>query len=115
MLPAVPGETGDSNALPKLKNTVDQVYSANAWAIFAFHFQSTNSTNNISSADFRSFLDYIQSKGVSTITVNQGLNLSNQPTLTPDPTSSPSPTFEPTTSPTPILSSSSSASPLQTY
>ena len=53
----------------------------------------------ISTEDFASFLDYIVSKGVTTVTVNQGLNLGKLPTPVPTPTATPTPT--PSTSPDP--------------
>ncbi len=84
LLPGFPGETGDSTALSKAESMVDQVYASNAWAIIFFHNVLPNPTGNfsISTKDFASFLDYISSKGVRTLTVNQALNLGSQ-TYTP--------------------------------
>jgi peptidoglycan/xylan/chitin deacetylase (PgdA/CDA1 family) len=88
LLTGFPGETGDPTALSKLKSMVDQVYSANGWTIIVFHNvypDANNSLDAISSADFASFLDYVQAKGVATFTVDQGLNLNAPPTPTPKP------------------------------
>ncbi len=72
------GETGDSTALAQLEYMVDQAYSTNSWTIIFFHNVVPgvyNDVDTISSQDFTSFLDYIQSKGVTTLTVNQTLDI----------------------------------------
>ena len=71
---------------------VDQVYSTNGWAIIFFHNvipDVNNDLNTISSQDFASFLDYIISKGVQTLTVNQALDLGSPPVTPPSVTISP--------------------------
>ena len=78
ILTGFPGETGDSTALANLDGMVDQIYSSNTWTIMVFHNVIQNATGNvdaISISDFTSFLNYIQTKGVATVTVNQALNL----------------------------------------
>ena len=85
-------ETRDTTALSLLKDMVDQVYSTNGWAIIFFHNiipDGTFQPYTTSTADFDSFLSYIISKGVQTLTVNQALDLtsfsitSNYGTVTP--------------------------------
>jgi peptidoglycan/xylan/chitin deacetylase (PgdA/CDA1 family) len=104
-LPGFPAETGDSSVLSRAKSAVDQVCTANGWAIFCFHCvrPTVSSPYMISTEDFASFLDYIVSKGVTTVTVNQGLNLGKIPTPVPTPTATPTPkpSATPTLSPTP--------------
>jgi peptidoglycan/xylan/chitin deacetylase (PgdA/CDA1 family) len=75
------GETGDSTALTKLKSQVDQVYSSGTWEIIFFHnvLPTASGPSAISSSDFAAFLDYIVSRGVSTLTVNEGLSLVSTP------------------------------------
>ncbi|HUK85977.1 MAG TPA: polysaccharide deacetylase family protein, partial [Candidatus Acidoferrum sp.] len=77
LLPGFAGETGDTTALSKAENMVDQVSSSNGWTIIFFHNILPTVTNNfsMSTKDFASFLDYVSSKGVRTLTVNQALNL----------------------------------------
>jgi len=115
-IPGYSGETGTSEALTRLKSAVDQVSSSNGWAIIYFHHvrPTVDNPNTISTSDFASFLDYLVSKGVSTMTVNQGLDMNkppaptstpiNTPTPTPMPTSIPSPTPSITPTPTPLPS-----------
>jgi peptidoglycan/xylan/chitin deacetylase (PgdA/CDA1 family) len=86
LLPGFAGETGDLDALPQLINMVNEVYETNGWAIIFFHNVVPDLYYDpyaISSQDFESFLDYILFKGVSTITVNQGLDLSAPPAAPP--------------------------------
>ena len=77
----IPGysiETTDSTALPLLKAMVDQVYSTNGWGIILYHHikPAVNGEDYTTSRlDFSNLLDYIISKGVQTLTVNQTLNL----------------------------------------
>jgi peptidoglycan/xylan/chitin deacetylase (PgdA/CDA1 family) len=94
VLPGFAGETGDSSALPRLKSMIDEVYSTNGWAIIFFHNiipYANNSPYTISSQDFESFLDYIVHRGMATITVDQGLDLTSPisppPSVTISPTS----------------------------
>jgi peptidoglycan/xylan/chitin deacetylase (PgdA/CDA1 family) len=92
MLPGFAGETGDSTALSQLKSMVDQVYSTNGWTIIFFHNVMPDPSGNpyaISTTDFASFLDYIVSKGVATLTVNQGLDLGSPPYTPPSVTINP--------------------------
>jgi peptidoglycan/xylan/chitin deacetylase (PgdA/CDA1 family) len=89
LLPGDPGEqtTADSAALDILKNYVDQVVSTNGWEIIFFHNIIPNATgpldNAISKADFDAFLNYLDSR-VTTLTVNQGLDLLSTPYSTPN-------------------------------
>ena len=85
-------ETADPTALSLLEDMVDQVYSTNSWAIIFFHNIIQNGTYQqytTSTQDFESFLNYILTKGVQTLTVDQALNLtsfsitSNYGTVTP--------------------------------
>ena len=85
-------ETANSTALSLLKGMVDQVHATNGWAIIFFHNIIPNGTYQdytTSTADFESFLDYIITTGVETLTVNQVLDLtsfstsSNFGTVTP--------------------------------
>ena len=75
---AWPGETGNqTTVLPRLKWMVDRVYSEKGWGIIYFHNVIPGAYNKpytISTQDFAIFLDYILSKGIPTITVNQGLD-----------------------------------------
>jgi len=92
VLPGFPGETGDSSVLPQLINMVDEIYSTDGWAIIFFHHVLPDVYDNpyaISSQDFESFLDYIVYKGVPTITVSQGLDLTSSPSPPPSVTISP--------------------------
>jgi hypothetical protein len=103
------GAPGDPGSLSSLKSIVDQVHSTNKWAVFYFHQilpNVINSSDVINTQTFASFLDYIQSKGVPTLTVNQALNLNQtpSPTIVPSPTSIPTSTPTPTSNPTGTLS-----------
>jgi peptidoglycan/xylan/chitin deacetylase (PgdA/CDA1 family) len=104
-IPGFTGDTGTTSNVSRLKSAVDQVCAANGWTIFYFHCvrPTVTSPYMISTEDFASFLDYIVSKGVTTVTVNQGLNLGKLPTPVPTPTATPTPTpsTSPTISPTP--------------
>lgn len=76
-LTAFAGETGDSNALPRLKNEVD-LLTANQWLILLFHSVEPNVSDEphtISTQDFEEFLDYIVLKGIKTLTVGEALDL----------------------------------------
>ncbi len=107
-IPGFTGDTGSTSNVSRLKSAVDQICAANGWAIFYFHCvrPTVTSPYMISTQDFASFLDYIVSKGVTTVTVNQGLNLGKLPTPVPTPSATPIPTpsMSPTPSPTPIPS-----------
>ena len=84
--------TGDPGLLSSLKLIVDQVYSTNKWAVIYFHQILPNVPNSpeiMNTQTFESFLDYIQSKGVPTITVNQALNLASPPAPPPSVTINP--------------------------
>jgi peptidoglycan/xylan/chitin deacetylase (PgdA/CDA1 family) len=111
LLPAQQGDYGNSNDLPTIKALVDDAYNLNGWVNIVFHNVvpwGGTSQNTISSADFTSFLNYAQAKGVATITVDQALNLTTPltqtqtPTPTPIPPTTPTPTPNPTATPTPI-------------
>jgi peptidoglycan/xylan/chitin deacetylase (PgdA/CDA1 family) len=81
-LPADAGDGGDPGLLSSLQAIVNQVYSTNAWAVIYFHQILPNVANSpevINSQTFASFLDYIQSKGVQTLTVNKALDLASPP------------------------------------
>jgi peptidoglycan/xylan/chitin deacetylase (PgdA/CDA1 family) len=86
LLAGCPGETGDTDVLSYLEMIVDEVYSANGWAIIYFHdvIPGANNENyTISAEDFEGFLDYVIYKGVPTITVSQGLDLVHPPSSSP--------------------------------
>jgi peptidoglycan/xylan/chitin deacetylase (PgdA/CDA1 family) len=92
LLPGCPGETGDPDVLSYLESMVDEVYSTNGWVIIFFHNvipDDNHDSCTISSQDFESFLDYIIYKGVPTITVDQGLDLTSPPSPPPSVTISP--------------------------
>jgi len=75
-------EPGD---LVALKNMVDQVYSTNSWAIIFFHHvHDYGGEYTTSTQVFGEFLDYIISKGVQTLTVNQVLDLADLTPLSMD-------------------------------
>jgi uncharacterized repeat protein (TIGR02543 family) len=79
-------ETGnDTTLMPRLLAAVDSVYSSNHLGVFSFHQVypgASNTSSAISTADFTTFLDYVASKGIPTITVNQALNLGTTASLT---------------------------------
>ncbi len=121
LLPAQQGDFGNANDLPNIKALVEDAYNSNGWVIIVFHNVvpwGGTSQNTISSANFASFLDYVQAKGVATITIDQSLKLTSLPTPTPTstkipiatptltpsatPMPSPTPTPTPTAAPTPI-------------
>jgi hypothetical protein len=85
LLPAMDG----SVTLSADESLVDQIYSANGWGIIVFHDVSPTagiSQNHIDTADFQTFLNYVQAKGVSVLTVDQALNAASTPTPSPSPT-----------------------------
>ena len=98
VLPGDPGEqtTSDSSALAILENYVGQVASNGGWEIIFFHNVMPDPTSAlpdaISLSDFQSFLTYIDSKGasVTTLTVNQGLDLLSTPYSSPSVSVTPS-------------------------
>jgi peptidoglycan/xylan/chitin deacetylase (PgdA/CDA1 family) len=103
-LDANQGDAGDPGVLTTLEAIVDKVYSTNEWAVIFFHQVLPNVPNTadvINTQTFTSFLDYINSKGVPTLTVNQVLNLVSPPSPTPSPT--PTPTATPTRTPKPTI------------
>ena len=88
------GAPGDPGCLYSLESIVNQVYSTNEWAVLYFHFifpDVNNSLNVINTQTFASLLDYIKSKGIPTLTINEALNLVSSPapplTVTISPTS----------------------------
>jgi hypothetical protein len=104
LLPAQQGDFGNSNDLPNIKALVDSAYNSNSWVIIVFHSvlpSGGTSKNTISSSDFTNFLNYIQTKGVATITIDQALNSATQPTLTPSPSPTATPIPNPIATPTP--------------
>ena len=73
LLPAIDGSVTLSADL----SLVDQISASNGWGIIAFHDVSPTagiSQNHISTADFASFLNYVQAKGVAVLSVDQALN-----------------------------------------
>jgi len=80
---AWPGETGNATTvIPRLKWMVDHIYSEKGWGIIYFHNVIPNAYNSpytISTQDFAVFLDYVLSRGIPTITVNQGLDAALPP------------------------------------
>ena len=69
-----------------------QVYSTNEWAVFYFHQILPNVVNSpdvINTQTFTSLLDYIKSKGIPTLTVNEALNLVSPPAPPPSVTINP--------------------------
>jgi peptidoglycan/xylan/chitin deacetylase (PgdA/CDA1 family) len=85
---AFAGETGTSNALPRLKNVVDQITDGD-WLIVFFHNIKPNLTNEnyaISTQDFEAFLDYLVAKKVAIKTINNVLaNAESIPEPAPEP------------------------------
>jgi peptidoglycan/xylan/chitin deacetylase (PgdA/CDA1 family) len=72
------GFSEEPGSLATLKNMVDQVYSTNSWAIIFFHHIQPDAYGvdyTTSTQYFEGFLDYVISKGVQTLTVNQVLDL----------------------------------------
>ena len=121
LLPAQQGDFGNANDLPTIKALVDSAYNSNTWVIIVFHNVvpwGGTSQNTISSANFVIFLDYIQAKGVSTITIDQSLKTAappiTTPTPTPTPTQTPIATPTPTPSPTPMPSPTPTSTPTLT-
>ena len=102
-LPADQGDIGDAAAqslgfttstptLSYLESIVDTVYSTNEWAVIYFHQILPNVVNSpdvINTQTFTSFLNYIKSKGVPTLTVNEALNLVSPPAPPPSVTINP--------------------------
>ena len=85
LLPAMDG----SVSLAYDQSLVDQIYEANGWGIITFHDVSPTpgiSQNHIGTADFQTFLNYVQSKGVAVLTIDQALSAASTP-----PPSSPGP------------------------
>jgi len=106
LLPAQQGDFGNSNDLPTIKALVDSAYNSNSWVIIVFHSVlplGGTSKNTISSSDFTNFLDYIQTKGVATITIDQALNIATQSTPTPTPSPTPTPISNPIATPPPTV------------
>ena len=85
-LPAFGGESG---GLKQDISLVDQAHSSNSWMIISFHNvednPSVDAPYSISTADFASFLSYVQSSGVTVLTVNQALNMNITPSQPPTP------------------------------
>jgi len=78
-LPACPGENGAVDNAAYLRALVDQLVAANGWMIIFFHNIVPDSTPiadyQIRLGDFTNFLDYLTSKGVGTLTVNDALGV----------------------------------------
>ena len=107
-LPAINSESSGveyTNLLPTLKNAIDQTVNNNEWSIFYIHnvvgSQTAIDYGGISVDDFAAFLDYAKASGVLILTINQALNLSPSPSVTPSP--SPSVTPSPMSFCTPSL------------
>jgi peptidoglycan/xylan/chitin deacetylase (PgdA/CDA1 family) len=97
LLLAGAGETPDET-LPCLKIMMDRLATTNQWAIIFFHDIAPNINSQpgtINTVDFTGFLDYVVTKGIQTLTVNEVLGNST-PAPTPTPTMSSSPTATPT-------------------
>ena len=78
LVTGAPGETGEPNIMDYLEDLVDEVYLTEGWTIIFFHKVFPDANNvpyTISSQDFESFLDYIISKDVQTITVSEGFQV----------------------------------------
>jgi peptidoglycan/xylan/chitin deacetylase (PgdA/CDA1 family) len=71
------GQNGYNSDLPNLKNIIDQVAATGSYAIFTFHniYSQTTTASIMSTQDFSSFLDYVASKGVATLTIDQATNV----------------------------------------
>ena len=75
-------DTSFPDILSYLKWIVDQAYSNNQWAVILFHQILPDANNKpfaISTQDFESLLDYIISKNVLTLTIDQALDLTSPP------------------------------------
>ena len=86
------GAPGDPGCLSSDESIVNQVYSTNEWAIFYFHQILPNVVNSldvINTQTFTSLLDYIKSKGIPTLTMNEALNLISAPASPPSVTINP--------------------------
>jgi len=78
----VPGFNKENNVneLILLKDMVDQLYNTNSWGVFLFHNVLPGDYSSLyttSQEDFEEFLDYVILKGLSTITISQGLEVVN--------------------------------------
>jgi peptidoglycan/xylan/chitin deacetylase (PgdA/CDA1 family) len=97
-----------STQLAHYKQAVDVLTSQGGWMIINFHnvgAQGSWSYPLTSIADFNSFCDYLQTKGVVVVTVHEALAITGpQPTPTPTITPTPSPSSTPSVSPTPTPS-----------
>jgi peptidoglycan/xylan/chitin deacetylase (PgdA/CDA1 family) len=73
------GAWGDENDIGSLESQVDYAYANNKWLILMFHDISGDPSEiglpeNVTPEDFGALLDYIQARGMPTLTVNQGLD-----------------------------------------
>jgi len=84
VLPAYPGESGDPstwsqfNAMESAESMVDQIVSSNSYGIIFFHNiipGDTTDAYTISQEYFQDFLQYVANSGVTTLTVNQALDI----------------------------------------
>ncbi len=78
--PAYVADTGQSTALSDLKEKIDEVSAANGYMNIVFHYYSSY---DVRDGDFASFLDYVQAKGVATITVAEALEFAAPPVSVP--------------------------------
>lgn len=84
VLTAYPGESGDPstwsqlNAMQSAESMVDQIVSSNSYGIIFFHNiipGDTTDAYTISQQYFQDFLQYVADSGVTTLTVNQALDI----------------------------------------
>jgi peptidoglycan/xylan/chitin deacetylase (PgdA/CDA1 family) len=84
LLTGYPGETGDPSTVSQLdqlhaaESFVDQAVSSNSYAIIFFHNiipGDTSHSYEISAEYFEDFLEYVAESGVTTLTVNQALDI----------------------------------------
>jgi peptidoglycan/xylan/chitin deacetylase (PgdA/CDA1 family) len=76
-LPIDQGDMGYSNDLERCKAMVDEAYNLGCWELISFHNVGpySSSLNYMNTATFTALLDYINSLGVTVVTVEEGLNL----------------------------------------
>lgn len=97
---------GEANgdALGRLKIMVDRLALTSEWNIYFFHnvlpnVESKSGTINLN--DFIAFLNYVNSKGIRVLTIDEVLSGTSIPTPAPTATPSPTPTVLPSILPTP--------------
>lgn len=72
-----------STKFAALKQVIDNVYSQKGWTILYFHsVEPTNDYNTVTSTQtFTQILDYIQSKNIQVLTVEQALTIVSTPSI----------------------------------